>query len=108
MKRKLTLIVFGLLVFLSYFITSLFVRDYFYEQALRENINRIKIGMPEGKVITILGKPSNIAMSDISGTYWSYNTNSFYMYDNPEYIGGYLLLEMSSDKKVVKVIGFKD
>ena len=63
--------------------------------------------MSESEVIQILGRPTSQDMSDIPGTYWSYRTDlvNALIDDNPDM--GYLVLEMSSDGRVVKVFDLK-
>ena len=112
MKRKMIFTFIALVIFVICFTASVKLRDYFYEQSLRKNIQKIRVGMTEKEVIEILGKPSLAEMSDISGEYWCYDTDSIArtIEPQPEIRCGYLLLEMSSavNGHVVKVIGFKD
>ena len=109
MKRKIIFTFIGLFVFLICFAASVSIRDFFYEQMLRKNIQKIEIGMTEKEVIGILGEPSNRQMSDIEGLYWEYSTDTF---NRSLYKAGecpaYLLLQMDSNGKVVKVFGFRD
>lgn len=90
MKCKLVFTVVGLFIFLFCFTTSLLVRDYLYEQTLKSNIHKVKIGMTDKEVVEILGKASNKDGSDISpGAYWFYDTSSVsqFLDDNPDRLG---------------------
>lgn len=107
MKRKLVFSVVGLFIFSFCFTVSVFLRSYYNEKRLRNDIHKIKVGMTEEEVIEILGEPYKKQMSDIPGRYWCYKTDST-IFDIPDYEASYLLLEMDSDRKVDKVIGFKD
>lgn len=109
MKRKIIFTAIGLITFLICFTASLLIHDYLYEQRLRSDIYKVKVGMTEQEVIEILGEPSHKLMSDIPGLYWAYDTSSIgqLLDDNPDRIG-HILLEMGAGKRVVKVIYFKD
>jgi outer membrane protein assembly factor BamE (lipoprotein component of BamABCDE complex) len=111
MKHKLIFTFIGLIIFSICFVASVKVRDYFYEQNLRKNIQKITVGMPEKEVIEILGKPSLQGMSDF-GEYWCYDTDSIArtLEEQPETRCGNLLLQMSAakDGKVMKVFGFNN
>ena len=80
----------------------------YLERRLRRNISRLQVGMDEHEVIRILGEPTGIKISDIPGTYWSYDTDTLgrVFNDNPDRMG-FLVLEMSRDGKVVKVFDLK-
>jgi outer membrane protein assembly factor BamE (lipoprotein component of BamABCDE complex) len=110
MKRKIVFIVISLVIFVICFTASVKLRDYFYERSLRNNIQKIKVGMSEKEVFEILGKPSLGEMSDISGEYWCYDTDSIArtLEPQPEIRCGHLLLEMSApvNGRVVKVFDF--
>jgi hypothetical protein len=110
MKRKIIFTIIGLSVFLSCFIASVLINDYFAEQRLRKNIHHVEVGMTEKEVIKILGKPSNVFMSDTSASCWCYDTDSIAqtLDPQPEISCNHLLLQMNSDSRMVKVIGFKD
>lgn len=103
MKRKLFLITVGLIIFAGCFLTSVLIRDYVYEQHLRTNISKVKVGMTEKEVIEILGKPSNIWMTDGSAQPWCYNTNSIteVFEPQPEITCRHLLLRMNGTVKEV-------
>jgi outer membrane protein assembly factor BamE (lipoprotein component of BamABCDE complex) len=73
--KRIFFIKIGLFIFALCFLTSVLIRDYVHEQQLRTNIQKVKIGMTEKEVIEILGKPSDIWMTD-GGNRWCYNTNS--------------------------------
>ena len=110
MKHKIIFILIGFLCLLICFTTSIKLRDYFYEQNLRNNLHKIEVGMDEQKVLKILGKPTNVMSSDSPSRYWCYETDSTsqMLEDQPEIHCGKMLLEMSSSKdgKVVKVFDF--
>jgi len=112
MKRTMIFTFTGPVIFVICFTAGVKFRDHFYEQSLRKNIQKISVGMTEKQVIEIPGKPSLGEMSDISGEYWCYDTDSIArtIEPQPEIRCGHLLLQMSSgvNGHVVKVIGFKD
>lgn len=99
---------FGLLAFLGCFLGCLALYGSHLDSQLRLNIHKVNVGMSEDEVIQILGKPTNRAISDIPGTYWHYRTDIIYALidDNPDSVG-YLVLEMGSNGKVVKVFELK-
>jgi len=80
----------------------------YLERSLRTNISRVQVGMDEQEVIRILGAPTGIKISDIPGTYWSYDTDTLgrVLNNNPDRMG-FLVLEMGRDGKVVKVFDLK-
>jgi outer membrane protein assembly factor BamE (lipoprotein component of BamABCDE complex) len=110
MKRKIIFTIIGLFIFLVCFMASVKLRDYFYETQLRNNIQKIKIGMSEQEVIEILGKPSNRFSSDSPTNYWCYDTDSIAqtLEEQSEMRCGNILIEMSfyKDGKVIKVHDF--
>ena len=95
-------------VLVGCFIGSLALFSSYRDSQLRQNIHRVKVGMSEDEVIQILGKPTARAISDIPGTYWHYRTDLVYQLidDNPDSVG-YLVLEMGSNGKVIKVFDLK-
>ncbi|GEM_PF-3671079 len=88
--------------------TGLILYGRFLDHRLRRDINQIRVGMAEAEVIRILGEPSDRMMSDIPGTYWTYETDVLgsLLDDNPNRVG-YLVLQMGADGKVVKVFELK-
>ena len=106
--KKLLFLLLGILALIGCFISGLAVYGIYLDSQLRSNIHNVKVGMSEDEVIRILGKPSNQGISDIPGTYWHYRTDLVYQLidDNPDSVG-YLVLEMSSNGKVVKVFDLK-
>jgi hypothetical protein len=108
MKRSLFFISAGLIIFAGCFLTSVLIRDFFYARHLRANIGKVKVGMTGKEVINLLGKPDNIHMSDIAGTYWCYNPNSIAqtLAPQPEIICEHLLLQMDGSDIVDRVYDF--
>jgi hypothetical protein len=53
------------------------------------------------EVISLLGRPTSKAISDISGEYWCYGSSSWMDPDKDSYCGN-VLIEMSRDGHVVK------
>lgn len=98
--------VFVLLVGGLYF--GLTIYGSYLDRELRSNISRVHPGMDEHEVIRILGEPTHRKISDIPGTYWSYDTDVVgrLLSDNPDRMG-HLVLEMGADGKVVKVFDLK-
>jgi hypothetical protein len=92
---KAVRIIVGALLGLSIFIAAVNIRDYIYEAHIRANIGRITVGMPAKEVISILGKPTSRAISDIPGEYWCYGSDSWMANETEEYCGS-ILIEMSS------------
>lgn len=95
-------------VLVGCFIGSLALYGAYLDSQLRQNIHKVNVGMSEDEVIQILGKPTDRVMSDIPGTYWCYRTDLVHRLidDNPD-TEGYLVLEMGSNGKVVKVFDLK-
>ena len=106
--RKIIFSLFGLLALLGCFLGCLALYGSYLDSQLRHNIHKVNVGMGEDEVIQILGKPTNRAISDIPGTYWYYRTDIVYSLidDNPDNLG-YLVFEMGSNGKVVKVFELK-
>lgn len=110
MLRKSLFIAAGLLIFVTCFASSVRVRDHFYAQHLKRNIEKVKVGMTDRQVIEILGEPDDRQMSDIPGTYWCYNTSTYdqFIYADSGTLCQQLLLEMGSGGVVVKVFGYRE
>ncbi len=112
MKAKIIFTFVGLIIFLICFTTSLKLRDYFYEQNLRSNLQKIKVGMSEKEAIEILGKPTSQYSSDSTEEVWCYDTDSVtrILEDQGEIRCGHLLLQMNSPRngRVVEVCNFDD
>jgi outer membrane protein assembly factor BamE (lipoprotein component of BamABCDE complex) len=106
MKRNLSIITIGLIIFAACFLISVLIRDYFHEQRLRTGIRKVKVGMSDKEVIEILGKPSAIWMSDGDGLRWCYNTDSIAetLEPQPEITCRHILLRMNGT--VLEVYGF--
>jgi hypothetical protein len=103
MKKKFIFAIVGLLIFVVCFISSIRIRDYFYEKNLRENIHKVKVGMTEKEVVEILGEPTLKQMSD-GPVYWCYETDTIgqILDDNPTRMGK-MLVEMTYWKNSQKL-----
>jgi outer membrane protein assembly factor BamE (lipoprotein component of BamABCDE complex) len=108
MKHKLTYAFAALVIFLICFASSVRLRDYLYEQKLRTDIHKIKVGMTEAEVVEILGKPDISQMSDDGTYYWCYSAGSIdATLDGQQNYCGHSLLSMGSSGTVTKVYGFE-
>jgi outer membrane protein assembly factor BamE (lipoprotein component of BamABCDE complex) len=106
--KRITFSLLAVMVFLGCILTSIAIYGSYRDSTLRHDILKVKVDMTENEVIAILGTPTNIAISDIPGTYWHYRTDYLYQIvdDNPDSVG-YLVLEMGSNGKVVKVLDLR-
>jgi hypothetical protein len=67
----------GVLILVVTFIVGVLIHDYLYERFLQENKGRIKAGMSEAEVISILGEPTGKSMIDQPGSYWCYGSSTW-------------------------------
>ncbi|HUR97995.1 MAG TPA: outer membrane protein assembly factor BamE [Pyrinomonadaceae bacterium] len=93
----------GFLLLVLTFVIGVVGRDTLHERWLIENAKQIRPGMSESEVTTILGSPTSRHMSDITGVYWCYGSDSFQ--DRADYCGE-VEIEMSSTRpgRVLKVL----
>lgn len=110
MKRKIFVSFTGLIIFLSCFTASVKIRDYFYRQNLKNNLQKVTVGTPDKEVIRILGRPNHVWSEDSAQVSWCYDTDSIShsLEEQPDIECGNMLLKMSSSKdgKVVKIFSF--
>ena len=110
MKRKFIFTFIGLIIFLSCFVTSVKIYDYLITKQLRNNVQKITLGMSDKDVIQILGKPNHRWSEDSPAAYWCYDTDtiSHSLEEQPDIECGNMVLKMSSQKdgKVVKIYDF--
>lgn len=99
MNQKVIRVLISLVIFSVCFSLSFLIGDYFYRQNLKHSLSQIKVGMSEKEVIQILGEPDEKKLSDFPGGYIGYKSSV-----NPLSPNSYYLIEMSSDKKVRKIL----
>lgn len=105
MKDKISIAIVGFIIFSICIITGIRLRDYFYKQNLRFNLQNIQIGMTEKEVIQILGKPNHIWASDEPSKYWCYDTDSIshFLEEQPDIECGNMALQMSYMKNSIRL-----
>ena len=74
-------LIMGLMLLATTFLGGVIIRDRLHAKWLKQNVNRIQLGMSEAEVIGILGSPVNRHMTDGPGEIWCYTTDSFDDYD---------------------------
>lgn len=99
MLKFIRSLIVGLVIFFGTFSLAVVVSNSFYNQDLQEQAHNVSLGMTTSEVVNLLGKPSDIKMSDIPGSYWSYDKKQFLGRPIP-----FLFFEVSRDGHVVKVI----
>jgi hypothetical protein len=99
MSKFIGSLIVGLFIFVGTFSLAVVVSDSFYNQYLQVQAHNVRVGMATSEVVKLLGNPCDIKMSDIPGTYWSYDKKQFLGRPIP-----FLFFEVSRDGRVVKVI----
>jgi len=67
----------GILLLLFTFGTGIAIRDEIYLRSVEANLPKLNTGMTKDEVIAIIGKPTNMEMTDGSGTVWCYGSSTW-------------------------------
>ena len=99
---KIAITVLGILLLISCFVGGILIHNKVKNAYLRDNINKIYVGMPEAELKSLLGEPTCRTSSDIAPReYWGYGVDTFS--DNPEFCGS-VLIEMTAEPRTVRKV----